>query len=100
MFFSFQIYFYMPPMNTMSSFGGSSLPLMIPADSFEHPSVSYIDLDLPRTDESDNLSVPTKPAPVPDHSSTIYKTIDIEKTDAFNRTKRDREKQRHKNDKS
>jgi hypothetical protein len=31
-------------MNTLSTFGGSSLPLMIPADSFEHPSVAYIEL--------------------------------------------------------
>ena len=33
-----------------------------------------------------------------EHSSTIYKTIDIEKTEAFNRTKRDIENQRQKTD--
>ncbi len=84
----------MPPMNAMSCFGGSSAPLMIPASNFEHPTVAYIDLDLPRSGDSDPV-LPVVPA---DHSSTIYKTIDIEKTDAFNRTKRDRENQRHKND--
>ena len=40
----FQIYFYMPPMNTTSSNGSKIFPLMIPAESFEHPSVAYIDL--------------------------------------------------------
>ena len=34
----------MPPVNTTSSCGGKVFPLMIPADSFEHPSVAYIDL--------------------------------------------------------
>ena len=48
-----QIYYYMPPVNTTSGLGSvhSTHPphLMIPAASFEHPSISYIDLDLPRT---------------------------------------------------
>ena len=47
-----QIYYYMPPVNTTSGLGGVHSahppPLMIPATQFEHPSISYIDLDLPR----------------------------------------------------
>jgi len=43
----------MPPVNTTSGLGSvhSTHPphLMIPAASFEHPSISYIDLDLPKT---------------------------------------------------
>ena len=34
----------MPPVNTTSSNGTKIFPLMIPAESFEHPSVAYIDL--------------------------------------------------------
>jgi hypothetical protein len=37
-------------------------------------------------------------AKLADHSSTIYKTIDIEKTEAFNRTRRDIESQRQKSE--
>ena len=46
-----QIYYYMPPVNTTSGLGGvhsNPPPLMIPATQFEHPSISYIDLDLPK----------------------------------------------------
>ena len=47
-----QIYYYMPPVNTTSGLGGVHSshppPLMIPATQFEHPSISYIDLDLPK----------------------------------------------------
>ena len=39
---SFQIFFYMPSMSAMSTHNG--LPLMIPAASFEHPSVTYTEL--------------------------------------------------------
>jgi len=73
-----QIYFYMPPANTTS--GGQ---LMIPADSFEHPSLSYIDLDLGGSPSS---KPPPKSKKVPE-KETIYKTVDFEKTEAFNRTK-------------
>ena len=54
---------------------------MIPADSFEHPSLSYIDLDLGQC--------PTgKPPPKrPAEKETIYKTVDFDATEAFNRTK-------------
>ena len=41
---SFQIYFYMPSLNSTE---GGKYPTMIPAGHFEHPSISYIDLDLP-----------------------------------------------------
>ena len=48
-----QIYYYMPPINTTTGLGGvhssKPPPLMIPATSFEHPSIAYIDLDLPLT---------------------------------------------------
>ena len=43
----------MPPVNTTTGLGGvhssKPPPLMIPAASFEHPSIAYIDLDLPIT---------------------------------------------------
>ena len=39
-----QIYFYMPSLNSTE---GGKYPTMIPAGHFEHPSISYIDLDLP-----------------------------------------------------
>ena len=68
----------MPPANTTS--GGQ---LMIPADSFEHPSLSYIDLDLGGSPSS---KPPPKSKKVPE-KETIYKTVDFEKTEAFNRTK-------------
>jgi len=35
---------------------------------------------------------------VEDESKTIYKVIDMEKTEAFKKTKEDRESQRHAND--
>ena len=41
---SLQIYFYMPSLNSTE---GGKYPTMIPAGHFEHPSISYIDLDLP-----------------------------------------------------
>ena len=41
---TFQIYFYMPSLNSTE---GGKYPTMIPAGHFEHPSISYIDLDLP-----------------------------------------------------
>ena len=57
-----QIYYYMPPVNTTSGLGGvhssKPPPLMIPAASFEHPSISYIDLDLPKTTSPTSKQTP------------------------------------------
>lgn len=78
MFLSFQIYFYMPPATATP--GGQ---LMIPADSFEHPSLSYIDLDLGRLGGGETKPPPKKRP----EKETIYKEVDFEKTEAFNRTK-------------
>jgi len=69
---------------------------MIPADAMEHSSLAYIDLDLPKfsSDHGTTSSRRTR-ASTSNHSSdsdspnTIYKTIDVAKTDAFNRTKKD-----------
>ena len=50
----------MPPVNTTSGLGGLSStlhpPLMIPAESFDNPSISYIDLDLPKTSSSNKVN--------------------------------------------
>ena len=48
---SFQIYFYMPSLNSTE---GGKYPTMIPAGHFEHPSISYIDLDLPPAPDSND----------------------------------------------
>ena len=71
-----QIYYYMPPVNTTSGLGSvhSTHPphLMIPAASFEHPSISYIDLDLPRTT-----------SPTTKNNSSNFETLkEIEKSTA------------------
>jgi hypothetical protein len=95
----------MPSVNISSSMGGKNPPLMIPADAFEHHHVSYVDLDLPRKEDNDHLvnvsrfHNPQVSGPSSDTDpDTIYKTIDVEKTDAFNKTKRDIESQRQKSD--
>ena len=50
----------MPPVNTTSGLGGLSStlhpPLMIPAESFDNPSISYIDLDLPKTSSTNKVN--------------------------------------------
>ena len=60
-----QIYYYMPPINTTAGLGGvhssKPPPLMIPAASFEHPSIAYIDLDLPKTTSPTSKSSESKP---------------------------------------
>ena len=66
--------------------------LMIPADSFEHPSLSYIDLDLKRLGGGDAKPPPKKNP----EKETIYKEVDFEKTEAFNRTKQVVESERAK----
>ena len=54
--------------------------LTIPADSFEHPSLSYINLDLSQ------CPIGKPPPKSPAEKNTIYKGVDFEKTEAFNRT--------------
>ena len=44
-------------MPSLNSTEGGKYPTMIPAGHFEHPSISYIDLDLPPTAENDNNDV-------------------------------------------
>ena len=100
---SFQIYFYMPPLESTSSNG--KFRTMIPADNFEHPSIAYIDLDLPPSSDPQEGSYgmmldPFSPDSLPRRSrrkdscdggrgdsGTAYKKIDFVKTEAFNRTR-------------
>ena len=63
--------------------------------------IEFLPQDLPKADDDDMVTgsaLGVAPFKHQDHSSTIYKTIDIEKTEAFNRTKRDIENQRQKSD--
>lgn len=112
MLVNFQIYYYMPSVNTVSAIGGTHpRHLMIPAESFEHPSISYIDLDLP-PENADGGVVGAGPGqgvvschpkgPLPlkingTQSTTIYRTVDFVKTNAFNRTKQKIESERETN---
>ena len=41
-------------MPSLNSTEGGKYPTMIPAGHFEHPSISYIDLDLPPAADNDN----------------------------------------------
>jgi hypothetical protein len=95
----FQIYFYMPSLNSTE---GGKYPTMIPAQSFEHPeSISYIDLDLPPSmdpggfigggDANDNTSLSAGALRINGNKETsAYKRIDFVKTEAFNRTRHNR----------
>jgi len=79
-----QIYFYMPSLQ--QSTGGRWDPLMIPAQDMRDQAVQYLDLDLPITDTSLSEGVER----VQNRSndvSTVYKTVDFIKTEAFNRTR-------------
>lgn len=99
-----QIYFYMPSVESSGKF-----PTLIPAGQFEHPSLAYIDLDLPKTAAADRGTPLTQPrtrtvprtatsalapgatlptvSPSANSSSTAYKSIDFVRTEAFNRTR-------------
>ena len=76
---------------------------MIPAKSYEQPSLAYIDLDLPKVDD-DVFTPPSRTATINKKSSnpnfstekneTIYKEVDFEKTKAWNLTRKDREGER------
>jgi len=93
-----QIYFYMPSNATIDRNGKTSM-IMIPAKNYEHPSLAYIDLDLPKDDEvftppSRTATMNKKTSQNFAESETIYKTVDFERTKAFNQTRKDREETR------
>jgi len=93
-----QIYFYMPSAVNTSTIDRNGKPsiIMIPAKSYEQPSLAYIDLDLPKDDEV--FTPPSRSAAAlkkaQEESSTIYKTVDFEMTKAFNQTRKDVEEKR------
>ena len=79
-------------------------PTLIPAGQFEHPSLAYIDLDLPdpqgsvatsaggavrSRSRSQGTAAATSATAKPSSSSSssAYKSIDFVKTEAFNRTR-------------
>ncbi len=99
----FQIYFYMPSLNSTDS----KYPTMIPAGHYEHQSISYIDLDLPPSREVGGVGGGAAGGADPNdngvsaalagvringnrEASTAYKRIDFVKTEAFNRTRNNR----------
>jgi len=77
-----QIYFYMPSLQ--QSTGGKWDPLMIPAHDMRDQAVQYLDLDLPigepSMEEVERINRNND-------ASTVYKTVDFLKTEAFNRTR-------------
>lgn len=85
-----QIYFYMPSLQ--QSTGGKWDPLMIPAQDMRDQAVQYLDLDLPMTDTS--LGEGERKNRNND-VSTVYKTVDFLKTEAFNRTRQTVEKNKY-----
>lgn len=67
-----------------------------PKGSFRKPEIQYLDLDLdpsdqnsPSTPPAQQTSAPKSPLP-----TTIYKTVDFLKTEAFNRTRQKVEEER------
>jgi len=78
-----QIYFYMPSLQ--QSTGGKWDPLMIPAQDMRDQAVQYLDLDLPVTDTS--MGEVERIQSRNNDVSTVYKTVDFLKTEAFNRTR-------------
>ena len=95
----FQIYYYMPSAVNASTMDRNGKPsmIMIPAKSYEQPSLAYIDLDLPKDDEvftPPSRSTAALKKAREEESSTIYKTVDFEMTKAFNQTRKDVEEKR------
>ncbi|XP_023342833.1 uncharacterized protein LOC111712455 isoform X2 [Eurytemora carolleeae] len=88
------IYYYMPSLQHSNNDGmwDPSHPIMIPAQDMHGHSVEYLDLDLPRGNQE-----PSDDAKQTKHedSSTVYKTVDFVKTEAFNRTKKNVEQKRY-----
>lgn len=95
-------------MPSVTTTAGSKYPVMIPADSFEHPSIAYIDLDLPGTskqqqqqprtqggaDAVDGVRGGSSSSASGHHKSSVssassaatpYQKIDFVKTEAFRR---------------
>ena len=68
---------------------------MIPANNYEHSSISYIDLDLPppksetlsSSSEDRGLDFRSRPEADAEDPGTAYKKIDFVKTQAFNTTR-------------
>lgn len=94
-----QIYYYMPSAVNASTMDRNGKPsmIMIPAKSYEQPSLAYIDLDLPKDDEvftPPSRSTAALKKAREEESSTIYKTVDFEMTKAFNQTRKDVEEKR------
>ena len=87
------------PSNATIDRNGKTSMIMIPAKSYEQPSLAYIDLDLPKVDD-DVFTPPSRTATINKKSSnpnfstekneTIYKEVDFEKTKAWNLTRKDR----------
>lgn len=102
----FQIYYYMPQANGTIDRDGKVMPIMVPAKNYEQPALAYIDLDLPKDDDvfsapSATHSAPSRSTTIhhkgpfqSEPSSTIYKTVDFEKTKAFIQTRKEREEKR------
>eukprot|EP00092_Neocalanus_flemingeri_P038986 GFUD01042440.1.p1 GENE.GFUD01042440.1~~GFUD01042440.1.p1 ORF type:complete len:583 (+),score=143.25 GFUD01042440.1:110-1750(+) len=86
-----QIYFYMPSLQ--QSTGGKWDPLMIPAHDMRDQAVQYLDLDLPIPDTSMGGEVDRVNRE--NDVSTVYKTVDFIKTEAFNRTRQKVEEYRY-----
>ncbi|NP_001135927.1 daughter of sevenless-like [Nasonia vitripennis] len=63
----------------------------IPASSRKFVDIQYLDLDLGTSDNSSALTGPPAQSPP---SSTVYKTVDFLKTEAFNRTRQRVEEER------
>ena len=89
--------------STMDRSGKQPPIIMIPAKNYEHPSLAYIDLDLPK--DNDDVFAAANPTGAPSRQATlktqrnessniIYKEVDFEKTKAFNQTRKDAEEQR------
>ena len=85
----------MPSIVNTTDRNGKNPMIMIPAKSYEQPSLAYIDLDLPpKDDDVFPTPAPVSKVPQSNESSTIYKTVDFEMTKAFNQTRKDVEEKR------
>jgi len=83
------IYFYMPSLPKTGDSG--RWDIMIPAQDMIGQSIEYLDLDLPSPHEE----AQAKDNKLDDDPSTVYKTVDFIKTEAFNKTKKNVEHSRY-----
>lgn len=67
----------------------------IPASTRHLPALQYLDLDLGGTDNFATAALPPAQSPP---NSTVYKTVDFLKTEAFNRTRQRVEEERKRTD--